>query len=261
MGTRVIFVILLIGMLMLLLATPAVVVRQNDAPLAADATAFAFCTPPIDATAIAPQRLAVLTRTGRRAASFARLRETLLHQRLGVHRVRHILSNDNPACDFLPSDATVVPVTFQAKRDRGHCPYNAYFGAMMQRVDADEWILLLDDDAKLLRDTYLAELLDHVATLDPATHFGVPLSLIDVTADGRPKGVRPFVERRRPAGLNVDTSNLVLHASQVRHLAPSEKCGGDKLIFEQLLAARLKPVVIAIQPGIWANYQGYMEGR
>ena len=135
--------------------------------------AFVF-GPPTKGAAITPQRLAVLTRTGRRRESFARLRETLLRQRLGRHQVRHVLSNDNPECDFLPVDATVVPVAFKERRNNKHCPYDAYFGPMMRRVEADEWILHLDDEAKLVRDTYLAELLDHAALLDPTTHFRRP---------------------------------------------------------------------------------------
>ena len=132
---------------------------------------------------------------------------------------------------------------------------------MMAQVEADEWRLLLDDDAKLLRDTYVAELLDHAALLDPKKHFGVPLTMIDVTSDGQPGRVSPVVSARHPRTLNMDISNLLIHGSHKHHIRATERCAGDKRMYKQLLAARLRPVVIAVAPGIWANYRGAMGGR
>ena len=224
--------------------------------------------------------LTILTRSGVTARDqlFGELRDALVRQEFA--HVHHFISTENTGCRFLPpwrSEArstcklrtTIVPVS-RSGHSRGYsCPYNAFLRAMLKRVDARSWIMILDDDALLLHPSYLANVMRHVLrapktsiVLQPS-HVGPPNSSISGYGF---KWVWPGRgwKDESTARLRIDMSNLIFHQSMVQHINVHGECGADKLIFRQLLKAGGKPLELSLSDtggvGIWSNYRGAARG-
>lgn len=204
-----------------------------------------------------PVRLAILTRTGTRRVLFGRLYESIRSQKLGPGQsVRLLLSNDNPTCDFLPDDATVVEVAREAKSGKDACPYNAYLNPLLREVRTDEWVMILDDDAKLTDANHIRRLLAKLSRLDGRSHMALQPIRIGRRGDRWP-------ERRKgsPAGWRIDMANLVFHGMHAWKLHTTKECGGDKLLFRQLVDdVGLSVVSPSGGEGVWANYEGWRGG-
>ena len=95
----------------------------------------------------------ILTRTGRRPNFFKRLEDSIISQT--YKNIRHIKSCDNPACNYLNNSKDVVKVV--PDKSTGKAFYNLYLNTLIDTTK-DGWIIILDDDSKLIDNNFLEAL-------------------------------------------------------------------------------------------------------
>ena len=240
--------------------------------------------------------LAVLTRSGlpSRSELFNTLRKGLLAQDLP--QWHHVIATEHVDCTYLPprrkeNDSacggplrtTVVPahsfkhmqnsaLAPRIQRMGNHsavrigCPFALHIYDMLAAVANTSWVMIVDDDARMLRDDHLRNLLSYLLPASEDTVFLQPTYL------GPENGTVYYHKRLWPLRLakrvhdtstahwRVDTANLVFHKRMVKHIKLSGGCGEDKEMLRQLLAAGCKLRVLSnaheVPAGVWANYLG-----
>lgn len=206
-----------------------------------------------------PILINILTRSGNREQCFKNLEKSIRNQT--YKNIRHIISNDNINCKYLKNNKDVVNVTKLKKFNKTHCPYNLYINTIKKKVKKG-WILILDDDSKLIDNTFIDRLVDEILKLKEYkailfdSYVGNFLNTF--------KFKMPNIFQKTDFDINLikykifDMSNFAFHHSI--DLDFSEACGGDFIFFSKLLEKNLIKYV-NIEPGIWANYEGKSDGN
>ena len=99
--------------------------------------------------------LNILTRTGNREEYFKLLKRSINEQT--YKNFRHIKSNDNPSCEYLKNETDVINV--EKNPGLGLAFYNLYLNNLGAEIK-EGWILILDDDSKLVDKRFLEKLAD-----------------------------------------------------------------------------------------------------
>jgi GT2 family glycosyltransferase len=164
-----------------------------------------------------------LIRTSGRPHSFARLLSSIEAQGFGGGSARVYVSADTAeslAYARVHGLVTeVVPVRRHARMDPSHAPYNLYMNHLLDKV-TDGWVVFLDDD-NVLEDG-LRELLASTV-LDPRKVY-VTRCVNDRSGRLIPSG--SSWGRRVVAG-DIDTINLLVHASIAKKYQWDDMTGGD----------------------------------
>lgn len=233
----------------------------------------------------APVNVMILTRSGSRRASLARLRSSLRCMLCTtdprVVTVHHLISDDGGDTSTVaaaladsgghdlqwPHRTTVIPVVHQVKSQKRDCPYNQYLNTLVDHaavVDSECWIMILDDDATLLSsenphflqrigracsNARRGEILVHVVHLYPQ-RFKVPKAL----------GVQFRKPLPAPGGL--DMACLCLTPEVLRRFPFDHRCNGDNRLVRNAFLADVTVRCISEQVGVgvWANVAGAAHG-
>ena len=195
----------------------------------------------------------ILTRTGTRQQCFRNLQSSIREQT--NKRIRHILSVDvRPVQQcFQSKDCEVIEVQ---KRTSGRCPYNAYLNELASRVDGG-WVIILDDDARLIAPIFLENLARECARSDPTEILIYPI-LIGENAHELGKGEMDMA--RLQVG-EIDMANFCAHRSVFKYVQFTEECAGDFKFLERCHTAGYRFRFLDIPVGIWANYSGPRNGE
>ena len=201
----------------------------------------------------------ILTRSGKREQCFNNLAKSIKNQT--YKNIRHIISNDNPQCKYLHNKNNVVNVKKLKKYNINHCPYNLYLNNLKNKVKKG-WIIILDDDSKLIDNTFIERLVYQIKKLKK--HKAIIFdSYIGNNLLGLVKIHIPNIFGSKNFDINLikykrlDMTNIAFHHSV--NIDFSEACGGDFIFFKKLLEKNLVKY-IKIEPGIWANYEGASNG-
>ena len=186
----------------------------------------------------------ILTRSGKREQCFNNLAKSIKNQT--YKNIRHIISNDNPQCKYLHNKNNVVNVKKLKKYNINHCPYNLYLNNLKNKVKKG-WIIILDDDSKLIDNTFIERLVYQIKKLKKHKAI-IPIPNIF----GSKNFDINLIKYKR-----LDMTNIAFHHSV--NIDFSEACGGDFIFFKKLLEKNLVKY-IKIEPGIWANYEGASNG-
>ena len=195
----------------------------------------------------------ILTRTGTRQQCFRNLQSSIREQ---THRrIRHILSVDvRPVQQcFQCKDCELIEVQ---KRTSGRCPYNAYLNELASRVD-DGWVIILDDDARLIAPTFLENLSRECTRSDPNEILIYPI-LLGEGADEFGKGE---IDMATLQVGELDMANFCAHRSVFECVQFTEECAGDFKFLERCHTAGYQFRFLDISVGIWANYSGPRNGE
>lgn len=198
-------------------------------------------------------KINILTRTGTRDKYFKALNETILTQT--YNNIRHIKSCDNDDCTFLDNEVDV----FKVKRNRGAGRgfYNLYLNELASKVD-DGWIIILDDDSKLIDDKFIENLANECSNSD------IKDVLIYQSYHIEKKQKIPNdnkFKNKKVQLYNIDMSCFCAHYSLFNKVKFNGNLGGDAYIMDKIKKLEdYKFKFIDITPGIWANYDGQKVG-
>ena len=195
----------------------------------------------------------ILTRSGKREQSFLNLKKSILEQ--SYKNIRHIISCDDPKCNFL-KDQEVVYVKKEPKK--GKCFYNLYLNKLAECVN-DGWVLILDDDSKLINKQFL-EKLSHVCLSTE------PNKVIYYQAKWNRRGTilpRKINMAKPLLRGDIDMVCFCAHHSVFRTFKFTGRCAGDfnfltlihKSKHHKLSFCKNLPI------GIHANYNGPRNGK
>ena len=95
----------------------------------------------------------ILTRTGNRPSFYKELKKSIENQT--YKKIRHIKSCDNPNCMYLKNEKDVINVL--PNKSTGRAFYNLYLNNLIDATK-DGWIIILDDDSKLIDNNFLERL-------------------------------------------------------------------------------------------------------
>lgn len=196
----------------------------------------------------------ILTRTGRRPTYFKTLKDSILTQTYPY--IRHIISNDNPDCTYLNDEKYVYSVTKTPSLGRGF--YNLYLNELAKQVE-DGWIIILDDDSKLVDNTFIENLANICSTSnenDVLIYQNImwPKKRLLPNSDGfRNKSI---------AFHNIDMICFCVHYSIFNNIQFKSECGGDfKFLNDIKKSNKYKFKFVNLPQGIWGNYDGPKFGK
>ena len=197
----------------------------------------------------------ILTRTGNREYHYKRLLDSIQSQT--YKNIRHLKSCDNPRCTYLDfqNDTDIVQVKKNTKSKRF---YNLYLNNLGKKVN-EGWIMILDDDSKLVSPTFIEKLAAECKQSTPKdiliyrTFIGPSKTVIPPDED-----INQKVIRRK----YIDMSCFCVHCSVLKKEKFKATKAGDYKFLKMLLEKRKYNFKwLALQPGIWANYDGEKFGR
>ncbi len=198
----------------------------------------------------------ILTRTGQRESCFKNLEKSIKNQT--YKNIRHLKSNDNPDCKFLKGKKDVFPVKKEKKYYSTHCPYNGYLNLLKSKVK-EGWIIILDDDAKLIDNTFIEKLVQQIKnTKNKALIYDVYNNGIKKIMPNTQSLFKKEFDVNSVMHGNLDMAGIAFHHSV--NISFPDACSGDYIFFMKLLDSKLVEYV-NIEPGIWSNYSGNMSGK
>ena len=194
----------------------------------------------------------ILTRTGKRESYFKTLVASIDSQT--YKHVRHIKSNDNPDCTFL----TDLPDVFNVSPDRnaGDGFYNLYLNHLAKQVQ-EGWVIILDDDSKLIDKTFLEKLAVLCDNSEPHEILIYRSRIWKTGVIPRPENMqRKIIEYG-----DVDMACFCIHSTVLAKYSFHEKRGGDYNLLDQIRSTNQYTFKFVTLPiGIWANYNGAKHG-
>lgn len=192
--------------------------------------------------------ITILTRSGNRQKDFEQLRASINKQTIKPY---HFISNDNPNCTFLSNEKNVFPVV--AQPEKGKAFYNLYLNELVSKVE-EGWIIILDDDSKLIDNTFIEKLID-ICKKTSNDKIIIYQSFIGKNKIKIP--VHPIIKKGK-----IDMACFCIHHSILKQVKfDSRKCG-DYNILKKLKDKQFDFKFIKNIPiGIWANYQGEKFGK
>lgn len=198
----------------------------------------------------------VLTRTGRRPCYYKTLKDSIAAQ---THpQIRHIKSNDNPECAYLSDETNLFPV--QRKPHLGRGFYNLYLNELGKQV-TDGWIIVLDDDSKLIDATFLSKL---AQVCSQTTENQV---LIYISRVGGGKGARSLpnptdFRNKNVRATGIDMACFCFHHSILEDIQFDARIWGDFNFLEKIKKNhKYSFKFVELPVGIWANYDGQKLGK
>lgn len=198
----------------------------------------------------------VLTRTGRRPGYYKTLKDSLEAQ---THpHIRHIKSNDNPECAYLTDETDVFAVQRNPHLGRGF--YNVYLNELGKQV-TDGWIIVLDDDSKLINPAFLDRL---ALACSEASETQV---LIYKSRIGGPKGARDLpnptdFRNKNIRATGIDMACFCFHHSLLKDIQFDARIWGDFHFLDKVRKNhKYSFKFVQLPVGIWANYDGQKLGK
>ena len=234
--------------------------------------------------------MSIITRSGLagRDPLFGPMRDSVLQQ--DFSRVHHLISTQHKSCGYLPpwreespSQCGVRTTIVQARLNltksfadpngggnMKRCPHNKFLRELLDSVGPRSWIMIVDDDARLLSPHHVSNVMREASRSPTNTVLLQPSRVGNNESkheykhlDGKTIWPMHGWPDRSMAYLRVDMTNLVFHQSMAKHIILSNQCGADKLIFKMLLRAGGKPRELDANVtgvGIWGNYRGQSRG-
>ena len=197
----------------------------------------------------------ILTRTGHREVHYKNLVKSVKSQT--YEKIRHIKSCDNPSCTFLDfrMDNDIVRVK---KNRKLNYFYNLYLNNLGKKVN-EGWIMILDDDSKLVSPTFIEKL---AAECKQST----PKDILLYQTFIRPaKTIIPPDEHMNQKVIRrrfIDMSCFCFHYSVLKKEKFEATKAGDYNFLKMLLEkGKYNFKWLTLEPGIWANYDGEKFGR
>lgn len=195
----------------------------------------------------------ILTRTGKRPALFKALSNSIKTQT--YHKVRHIKSCDNPACDYLEDETDVIPVTPERRRGKGF--YNLYLNTLADNV-AEGWVIILDDDS-IMTDNSFIEILANECSKASENEI-----LLYQSNFREKKHILPPANHRNHCILKIGFIDMACFC--VHHTVLKKERFGPDLCGDFKLLRKLKNKGypfrgLQIPIGTWANYAGKGYGK
>lgn len=196
----------------------------------------------------------ILTRTGNREEYFNSLKKSLDKQT--YKNFRHIKSNDNPNCNYLKNETDVINV--KKDKNAGIAFYNLYLNNLGAEVE-DGWIIILDDDSKLIDETFIEklakecieskenEILIYQSLLLPKKR------LIPSKNDFNNKKIRRC---------GIDMACFCFHHSILKKFSFDGRKQGDINFLEKIQENKsFEFKFINLPLGVWGNYDGAKNGK
>jgi hypothetical protein len=197
----------------------------------------------------------ILTRSGNRPTYFKTLKDSILTQTYPY--IRHLISNDNPECNYLTEDKYVYAVSKPPSRPRGF--YNLYLNELAAQVE-DGWVIILDDDSKLIDNTFIEKLAEICSTSNEND------VLIYQTIIEPDKRVVPssdsFINKINKCG-DIDMVCFCVHYSIFNNIQFKCQLGGDFLFIGDIENSKQYnfKYIEQLPKGLWGNYDGPKNGN
>lgn len=192
----------------------------------------------------------ILTRTGTRDTCFNILKKSILSQ--SYKNINHIISNDYEKNLYLKSNDNVYHIKRLNKKYVGHCPYNLYLNVLKSKV-IDGWIIILDDDARLIDNKFIENLAGILKNCDTND-----IIVYDIYI-GLNKVKIPKIINNNVFHSLIDMACFAIHSSC--NVMFDELCGGDFNFLENAHKENYNLKYINLKIGIWANYNGNAYGN
>ncbi len=199
-------------------------------------------------------KINILTRTGNRENYFNTLKQSIDSQT--YKNIRHLKSNDNINCKYLDGEKDVLNVVKNS--ELGEAFYNVYLNEIGKQVD-DGWIIILDDDSKLIDNTFLEKLAD-VCSKSKTNEILIFQSLLLPKKRIIPK--QDHFKNSKVIKCDIDMSCFCFHHSLLNSFSFDGRRMGDFNFLEKIKKDKnFKFKFINLPIGIWANYDGQKLGK
>lgn len=197
----------------------------------------------------------ILTRTGNRPAYFKTLKDSILTQT--YPHIRHIISNDNPDCNYLTDEKYVYAVTKTPSLGYGF--YNLYLNELAKQVE-DGWVIILDDDSKLIDNTFIENLVK-ICSISNENDVLIYQGIIWPNKTLIPNS--DTFTAKAISYANIDMICFCVHYSIFNNNIQFEsKRGGDFAFLHALQdSKKYNFKFVNIPQGIWGNYDGPKDGN
>lgn len=195
----------------------------------------------------------ILTRTGKRRSYYMTLKQSIEAQT--YKNIRHIKSNDNPDCTFLTDSPDVFHIF--PKKDAGKCFYNLYLNYLGQQVQ-EGWVIILDDDSKLIDNTFLEKLAVLCDNAEPTDILIYRAKIWDSGVIPRPENMKKKILEYG----DVDMACFCIHSTTLHQYSFEAQTSGDYWFLNSIRndnKCTFKFVKLPI--GISANYDGEHNGQ
>jgi hypothetical protein len=196
----------------------------------------------------------ILTRSGNRPTYFKTLKDSILTQTYPY--IRHLISNDNPECNYLTEDKYVYAVSKPPSRPRGF--YNLYLNELAAQVE-DGWVIILDDDSKIIDNTFIEKLAEICSTSNEND------VLIYQTYIWPNKRIIPSPQEvidKTIAICRIDMTCFCVHYSIFNNIKFRSIRGGDFYFLDDVRnSKKYNFKFVEIPRGIWGNYDGPKDGK
>ena len=189
----------------------------------------------------------ILTRSGKRKDYFKRLKKSIVEQ--SYKNVRHIVSCDQPNCKFLQNEEVVF---VKKEPDKGKCFYNLYLNQLTDQVN-DGWVIVLDDDSKLIKKKFLEKLAKICASTQKNKVIIYRSKCHRVVLPPRPKIMSGYI----------DMCCFCAHHSVFKDIQFDSRCYGDFNFLQKVKRSKQYSFRFCskIPIGIHGNYDGHRDGK
>lgn len=195
----------------------------------------------------------ILTRTGTRTTYYKTLKDSIHNQT--YKNIRHIKSNDNPECTFLSNEVDVVSV--EKKKEKGSGFYNLYLNDLGKQVD-NGWIIVLDDDSKLIDNTFIESL----AKICAKSREKDVLIYQTRLAKRRIVPKDELFKQKSIVKYRIDMSCFCVHHTVFKKFPFNAERMGDFRFLNSIKRTKQYCFRFVTLPiGIWANYDGEKYGE
>ena len=199
-------------------------------------------------------KINILTRTGNRETYYNTLKQSIENQT--YKNIRHLKSNDNINCKYLDEENDVINVKKNIKL--GQAFYNLYLNELGNNVN-DGWIIILDDDSKLIDNTFLEKLADECSK---STHKEI---LIFQSLLLPKKVIIPSKENfdsKKIERYGIDMACFCFHHSILKQFSFDGRKMGDLNFLEKIKKNKnFEFKFISLPIGVWGNYDGAKNGK
>ena len=199
-------------------------------------------------------KINILTRTGNRETYFKTLKQSIENQT--YKNIRHLKSNDNINCKYLDEENDVINVKKNIKL--GNAFYNLYLNELGNNVN-NGWIIILDDDSKLIDNTFLEKLADECSKSTPKEILIFQSLLL-------PKKViipsKENFDSKKIERYGIDMACFCFHHSILKQFSFDGRKMGDLNFLEKIKKNKnFEFKFISLPIGVWGNYDGAKNGK
>ena len=191
----------------------------------------------------------ILTRTGKRPKHFKILEKSIFSQT--YKKIRHIKSCDNNNCNYLNNNKDVIKVV--PDKSSGQAFYNLYLNNLIDATK-EGWIIILDDDSKLIYNNFLKELANEcmISNKNDVLIYKVNLGT----------GKRVLPRSNSIISGSIDMACFCFHSSISKNIRFDGRKRGDYNFLEKIKNSNnYNFKFLKLKVGIWANYEGPKYGK